>query len=654
MHYACAYGTNPVVLRVLADAYPDSLTAREQKGRTPMHLAMVNAHRDASPGVIAFLLEGPGKASVNRRDHDGYLPLHLLAKGLENFKADSHDQRNNVSECLQMYLSAGPDPGADFLTALQDLPDWLKDTAVINPHVRNILNQKIIQRFPTSILMLDGYWLIALIITFERASKNHIEMRYQNDGDNIVVENTTEIDLIILFLGAAYFLMRELVQVISLISLGGLHTWFTDPTNYLDMAVITSTLWNAIYMANEDLGDDDRFRSFCAFTKAILWLAVIYFLKSTLVQFAVFVGGVYYVVNRLLAFLTAVAIMLLAFAQMFYIVYNEDPICDDTPDGSECDFPHCRFDKSLLKVYTMMMGEIGTETRYYGSLTAQVLFVIYAFVVVILLSNMLIAIVTDLYEVIQHDRAAIVFWANRLDFVAEMDAIAYGTQKRFQSIFGDRGSAGMAPGAPTSVIETPNGAPQPTSRAMREGDPDDEDQTGTNKLFREGWKQLLLLFDSNLYDDIDLTPGNIEFWCYICFQIFAVIFFIPVWLLAGVVTVGWLWPPQIREYLFVQKETAISRSELERKKLEQLKQISAELRVFKSDLGREMQNDRDDMVRLKLEVEAVQSEVLSDLMQVKELMQTLLDLGGGAGSMVQPGSSIGSGPGSGYSGGYGV
>jgi hypothetical protein len=61
----------------------------------------------------------------------------------------------------------------------------------------------------------------------------------------------------------------------------------------------------------------------------------------------------------------------------------------------------------------MMMGEIGTETRYDEVLVAQVLYILYGFLVVILLSNVLIAIVTDSYEVIQNDRAAIVFWSNR-------------------------------------------------------------------------------------------------------------------------------------------------------------------------------------------------------------------------------------------------
>lgn len=171
MHYACAYGVSPAVLAVLQEAYPDSLIAKENKGRTPVHLAMVNAHRDASPGVISFLLEHSVNRAelVNLRDHDGYLPLHLLALGLKGFKADEPNQRNNVAECLKMYLGAEPRASADFLTALQDLPDWLQDVAVVSPHVRNILNKKIVQRIPTAVLMLDGYFLLLIIISFEIA-----------------------------------------------------------------------------------------------------------------------------------------------------------------------------------------------------------------------------------------------------------------------------------------------------------------------------------------------------------------------------------------------------------------------------------------------------------------------------------------------------
>lgn len=332
-----------------------------------------------------------------------------------------------------------------------------------------------------------------------------------------------------------------------------------------------------------------------------------------MVDFAVFVGGVFYVVQRLAAFLIAVSVILLAFAQMFYFVYLETDICklaliegdEDYDPSLSCRFPHCTFEESLLKVYTMMMGEIGDETRYSTSLTAQILFVGYAFLVVILLSNVLIAIVTDSYEIIQNDRAAIVFWSNRLDFVAEMDSITYGIEQRLRGCFG---KPKLIPGVP----ESPSG-----SGLM------DEPTSGNNRqteMFREAWQQIIFLFDANNYDEIDL----LEFWVYMFFRIFSILFLIPLWLALGFVTAGWLWPPQVREYLFVQKETVASRSELEKRKLGKLKAIQTDLKTLKQHLTREMEGDRDEMIRVKAELEIVQSEVLTDLQQVKELMASLL------------------------------
>ena len=238
----------------------------------------------------------------------------------------------------------------------------------------------------------------------------------------------------------------------------------------------------------------------------------------------------------------------------------------------------------------------------------------------ILLSNVLIAIVTDSYEIIQNDRAAIVFWSNRLDFVAEMDAISSVVRQRVR-IFGEDKRDGLAPGAPTHVQEGPNG----TTTIISD---DEMSRGGSKSYFREGWKQIMVLFESNFYDDIDLNPSNIEFWCYLCYQGFAIVIIIPFWLLLGFVTAGWLWPPQIREALFVQKETAVSRSEIERQKLEQLRDIQNDIKLMTTELRKEMVADRDDMFRMRAELEAVQGEVLSDLQQVKELMSTLLDLGG--------------------------
>jgi hypothetical protein len=226
---------------------------------------------------------------------------------------------------------------------------------------------------------------------------------------------------------------------------------------------------------------------------------------------------------------------------------------------------------------------------------------------VILLSNVLIAIVTDSYEIIQNDRAAIVFWSNRLDFVAEMDAITYGINTRLG--YCRRNQKG-APGTVTEVQqEGPNGPGLSP-----------EGSSGSKQPFREAWKSVMFLFDANLYEEIDW----LEFFVYMLFRFFAVVFVIPLWLALGLITAGWLWPPQVREFLFVQKEAAVSRSELERRKLGKLKSIHTDLKNLKSNLMREMSNDRDEMIRMKAEIEAVQNEVIADLQQVKDLMSSLI------------------------------
>lgn len=610
IHYASAYGTHPAVLAVLAEVYPPALTANEKHGRTPMHLAMVNAHRDASPNTIRYLLSRPdSKATINTRDQDGFLPLNLLALALKGYRTEDPEKRNNVSSCLSMYLEAEPIPAADFLTAIQDLPDWLQDTAVVSKHVRNVLNLKIAKRFPTSILMLDGYMLIVMIVCFEITSENHINLFFAPE----TTADTSHVALVILFVATVYFILRETIQIFSLASMGSLSNWWKDLGNWLDIGVIVLVTYYAIIMASASVViTNTAFRSGVAFTQGLLWVATIMFLKKTLVDFAVFVGGVFYVVQRLAAFLLATGVILLAFAEMFYFVYAYTGMCTVSSDSGIIDeeicpsFPHCTFGGSLLHVYTMMMGQVNDANRWDTNITAQILFVFYAFLVIILLSNVLIAIVTDSYEIIQNDRAAIVFWNNRLDFVAEMDAIAYAVQRRLCCGGLDHKKADQ------EVQEGPSGLIE----YQQQGFGDD----GSSEYFRETWQQVVLLFDANLYDDIDWIESIV----YNIFRIICVFFIIPLWLIAGLATAGWLWPPQVREYLFVQKETAISRAELERQKLAQLKGIQEDLKSLKAELTQEMATDREDLVRMRAEVETIQKEVLSDLLQVKELMSSLL------------------------------
>jgi hypothetical protein len=69
IHYACAYGAGTQVIKSLAEAFPESKTTVDRKGRTPLHFALGTANSN-SPAVVV-LLSSSGAASY--ADDNGML-----------------------------------------------------------------------------------------------------------------------------------------------------------------------------------------------------------------------------------------------------------------------------------------------------------------------------------------------------------------------------------------------------------------------------------------------------------------------------------------------------------------------------------------------------------------------------------------------------
>jgi ankyrin repeat protein len=66
------------LIRLLHEAWPESLQRKDEMGRTPLHAAV-----DAlsPPDVLAYVVDRGGPASLQMRDRKGQVPLHLLAAG---------------------------------------------------------------------------------------------------------------------------------------------------------------------------------------------------------------------------------------------------------------------------------------------------------------------------------------------------------------------------------------------------------------------------------------------------------------------------------------------------------------------------------------------------------------------------------------------
>ena len=604
------------------------------RGRTPLHFALSNAGRKAAPAAVRLLL-GLNKDLVNSVN-GGPLPLRVLSEFASTVKKEDLEQRESVQACLRHLLLADPNPTADFFTALQSLPDFLQERAVVMKVVQELLNEKIAQRFPTLILMLDFYVQILIVICYSLAVRQSVKNRFclENEdcdpsvpvcgeGENCdpdspdfegeyPYEQPSFFLLGALYIGATYFLVREIVQALSLAALGAWHIWVYDPSNWLNIFYIC-LIYNWTILMTTGGGDKIVFRTGTALSILVIWMRFLAYLRNMLIDFAVFTGGVFHVMRRLVAFLICLIIILIAFSRMFYTLFYESDYCtpvgqgngtypfvpegsDDFLEALQCDTyelrPWCQNWDSFLAVYTMLLGEVD-ETMFDDSLFGVILFAIFMFLCVILLANVLIAIVTDSYKVIQDERAAIVFWTNRLDFIAQMDAIANGPWKqRLRSAFG-LGDDSIGHGHFDATFG------------------------------KDFWKRLMDLFE----DDLDESVFSFEFVVYTFLRFLTLFFVFPAWILLGLCTAGWLWPPQIREFVFtstVSKHNSESEKEDELRKT-QIVKLKAEIGAFKDEILQDLALDRTQVVQMKSLVAERKIEIQNEMKHIKRIVTMLFE-----------------------------
>jgi ankyrin repeat protein len=319
IHFAAAYGTCTAALEALIESYPESLYSKDKNGRNPLHYVMANAHSSTSPSVLKLLLSKMDEAGMNASDDDGNLPLQVLGIRASSMEfngsiGEEKDSQRNTTKCLKIYLDAKPKKSADFITTLQSLPQWVHDDAVVHPHVKAILNRKISNRFPTSILILDGYFYMLIIGCFSIATQAHIKYCFQEETN---LPPNMDLIITLCFIGATYFFQREVAQIISTISLGTFRSWIFNAENWLDLVAVVLLYYYCLAMRQrekeleiiQDFGseDDRQFRVGAAITFGVLWAATVSYLKSTLLEFSLFFETVLYVTRKIFVYLIVLA-----------------------------------------------------------------------------------------------------------------------------------------------------------------------------------------------------------------------------------------------------------------------------------------------------------------------------------------------------------
>jgi len=613
LHYACAYGASEEALYVLTASHQEGIRARDRNGRTPLHFALSNAGNEASPTAVKHLLElDPDLAN---RQEGGSLPLRVLADFANRSKTF---QRDSVLKCLRHLLNANPHPTPDFFTALQSLPVWLSDHAVVMPKVQMLLNDKISQRFPTSILMADLIILILTFLFYFLEVRESLEKRFSDQDEDARKQPEMNIplqNLMILIICIAYFLLREIVQMISFISMNSFSIWLFDLTSWLNVLFVALMCYWTIIMGTGGLSDTceekEFFREGTALTVIFIWLKIAIYLRQTFQTFAVFLGAMIYILRRLTFFVISMAIFLIAFTQlfstekMFTKEYNE--VCKlqatnatkcgeiDSIQGKIDDFHYCTFWRAFLHMLTMLLGEVD-DTEFWPEPFILIFFLLFMIFMVVILATVLIAVVTDSYKIIQMQRSAIVFWKNRLHFVAQVDAISSGFQnENLQKGFcckRDHYNKGLNAGV------------------------------GSGATFgNDFWKQVMDLFE----DEVDTGFMSPDFWIYNFMRLITAVFIIPAWFLLGLLSLGWLWPPQLRQFFWTAPVTKNTEATEEQLRKTQVESLDERVNSLKNEITHELAIDRIEIVQMKSSLADKQSEIANEMRQIKRIMTELFD-----------------------------
>ena len=137
------------------------------------------------------------------------------------------------------------------------------------------------------------------------------------------------------------------------------------------------------------------------------------------------------------------------------------------------------------------------------------------------------------------------------------------------------------------------------------------------------WKKLVECFDPGR------ETNRMKVLCLLPWRVCISTFLIPFWLFVGVISAGWLWPPQVREGLFVQRvsmpedHSNVHEAELRMQEVGQLREGLTEVQI---ELVTEFTEDRKEMDVLKIQIAKVRKELKNEMKNIKKTMTTLFQV----------------------------
>lgn len=214
-----------------------------------------------------------------------------------------------------------------------------------------------------------------------------------------------------------YFLILEFQQILHARRDGNksVMLYFTDGWNILDnlfLLMLTATISSQYYQMFShhsaiSIGGNKVYANvLAAASMPLLAFQALYYLKATRDTGAL-VRMTINIMNGIKVFCGILLLFIVTFASAFYLLFqhvDENSFDDDIAFVGAYWKPH----RTLLAVFTLLLGDINVNDMYKSSSPqlAVLLLVVFLFVTGVVLMNMLIAIMGDLYDEVQDKAAA--------------------------------------------------------------------------------------------------------------------------------------------------------------------------------------------------------------------------------------------------------
>ena len=178
-----------------------------------------------------------------------------------------------------------------------------------------------------------------------------------------------------------------------------------------------------------------------------------------------------------------------------------------------------------------------------------------------------------------------VFWSNKLDFVAEMDVIISGL-----------------------------------SRCRNKDDnAEDANENSMSKL----WKKFMYLFEADMDDS---KYFSVDYVIYTVLRFVTAVIIIPLWITIGAITFGMLWPPQIRSKLMRSRTTRqIGNESVEHVRMKQVTSLREGVSVLQDEIKADIDRGRQELDNVRNVLETAKADINTEMNNVKDLVNELFE-----------------------------